>query len=148
MGMYTEVFFAAEVDEHAYQILREVIDTGSLSGDGHAFFDKPRAALVFRGSSAYFPGANHAIVEVDDWGSGPAARACYVSFRANLKNYDGEIEAFFDWVKPHCVDTNFIGYSMYEEAESPTLQYVIPPGAETDQSDTEQHTTSVLPPGQ
>ena len=25
MGMYTEVFFAAEVDEHAYQVLREVI---------------------------------------------------------------------------------------------------------------------------
>lgn len=117
MGMYTEIFFASEVDEHAYRILSSIIDEGTLQGDGHRFFDLNRAELVFCGSSAYFPGANHAKCE-----AGPSGDY-YVSFRSNLKNYSGEIEAFFDWVKPHCLNTNFIGYSLYEEDKTPVLYY-------------------------
>lgn len=52
----------------------------------------------------------------------------YVSFRSSLKNYDGEIEAFFDWVTPHVVNSGapgrvFIGYSLSEDATEPTLYY-------------------------
>jgi quinol monooxygenase YgiN len=53
--------------------------------------------------------------------------AYYVSFRANLKNYDDEIDKFFDWVAPHVRDSGaektFLGYSQYEENDEPRLYY-------------------------
>jgi len=121
MGMYTEIFFRAEVDEYAFNIIRSAIDEGRLpADDGHPFFTKPRAEMVFTGGGAYFPGARHSIAEHEGY-----HQAYYVSFRADLKNYDGEIEAFFDWVTPHVAEHHrgFIGYSLYEEFETPTLYY-------------------------
>lgn len=127
MGMYTEIFFRAEVNEYAFTVLNAIIDNPNDDsvrragdGDGHPFFSKPRADMVFAGSSAYFPDANHRLVQTT-YGD-----ARCVSFRANLKNYDGEIESFFDWVSPHVKDwgkRTFIGYSLYEEDTEPTLYY-------------------------
>ena len=120
MGMYTEIFFRAEVDEYAFDVIEAGINGSPLPSDDHPFFSKPRAVLLFRGASAYFPGARHAVTEHD-----PQYGTFYVSFRADLKNYDGEIEAFFDWVTPHVSEHHrgFIGYSLYEEPETPALYY-------------------------
>lgn len=103
MGMYTEIFFRAEVDEGAYRAL--------LRGHEHE--------RVLRSGSAYFP-------EVEPTGPRFYHDRLYnhynVEFRSSLKNYDREIESFFAWVAPHCVTTNdFIGYSLYEEDRYPTL---------------------------
>lgn len=119
MGMYTEVFFRAEVDERAYRIIRDMADGVEFTFD-HPLFSKPRVQNLFRGWSAYFPGANHFEAEIETYGPSIAR---YISFRANLKNYDGEIEAFFDWVRPHVMSEGFIGYSLYEEDRVPTLYY-------------------------
>lgn len=119
MGMYTEIFFRAEVDEEAFRLLARAIVDDYLIKQDHPLFDKPRAKRLFRGNSAYFPGANHTVVEVDPF----IKDLRCVSFRASLKNYDGEIEAFFDWIRPHVITKGFIGYSLYEEDTEPTLYY-------------------------
>ena len=122
--MYTEIFFAAEVDEDAYDLFAKVKETGEFpEGQTHPFFATPRASQIFHCGSFYFPGAGHFEVEFDD--IGPTRS---VSFRGNLKNYDGEIEAFFDWVAPHCKwgsgNRGFIGYSIYEDSDNaPTLYF-------------------------
>lgn len=47
-----------------------------------------------------------------------------VSIRANLKNYDSEIEKFLDWLLPY-IDTNgFIGYEKHEDMDDPILIYI------------------------
>jgi hypothetical protein len=118
MGMYTEVFFRAEVSEEAARILHHIHDGTDFVAPNHVFFTLPRFTSVVRGTSFYFPGANHFVVDE----SQNEAGVC-VSFRSNLKNYDGEIEAFFDWIDPHVVGFGgeFIGYSLYEESDTPTL---------------------------
>lgn len=131
MGMYTEVFFRAEVDEYAHRIIAELGYGVKEDAEG----DAALAALlacerwphIFTGSSAYFPQGNHFNIGIKMWGVSPER---YVSFRSSLKNYDGEIEAFFAWVTPHVVVSgpwrSFIGYSLYEEAIEPTLYYAGP----------------------
>lgn len=121
MGMYTEIFFRAELDPKAYRMIKNMNEGSYAMPEEykleHEFFRKPRALHLFTASgSYYFPGANHFVAEWDH-----IARAAYISFRSNIKDYDGEIEAFFDWVKPHVVDEGFYGYSLYEEADTPTL---------------------------
>ena len=106
MGMYTEIFFRAEVDEEAYEEM--------LWSSNHS--------RVMNSGSAYFP-------EVEPTGPRFYHDTLYnhynVEFRSSLKNYHGEIEDFFAWVAPHCISTNtyggFIGYSLYEEDRYPTL---------------------------
>ena len=109
MGMYTEIFFRAEVDEGAYKAM--------LTADSDYLLDR-----VMHSGSAYFP-------EVEPTGPRfyPDTRYNHynVEFRSSLKNYHNEIERFFAWVAPHCVAPNtaggFIGYSLYEEDRYPTL---------------------------
>jgi len=124
MGMYTEIFFRAEVDAEAYFVLEPLL-RGCTHGDlpDHPVFAARRLGQLFNGCSAYFPGANHTETEVKSYG--PAKTVRSVSFRANLKNYDGVIEKFFDWVLPHIDGSGgeFVGYSLYEEATTPTLYY-------------------------
>jgi hypothetical protein len=46
--------------------------------------------------------------------------------KGDIKNYEGEIEKFFEWIIPY-VDGypgDFIGYSRYEEDLKPTLIYL------------------------
>ena len=53
--------------------------------------------------------------------------------RSDLKNYEGEIESFFDWVAPYAEknsDKQFIGYELYEEDDEPTMYYLTDNGLE------------------
>ena len=50
---------------------------------------------------------------------------CYkVNIRANLKNYDNEIDKFLHWLTPYIDTEGFIGYTRYEEYDDPTLIYI------------------------
>ncbi|MCP3681528.1 MAG: hypothetical protein GY861_02465 [bacterium] len=42
--------------------------------------------------------------------------------KGDLKNYSGEIENFFSWIAPYS-ETEFMGYSRYEESETPHLVF-------------------------
>lgn len=122
MGMYTEVFFRAYVDEAAADVLQRLRNGKLASAPDHPFFSTERCSAVVNGGSSYFPDANHFVV------TGPALGGQFsVSFRANLKNYDDEIGKFFDWVQPHVFgfEGDFIGYTLYEEDDVPTLIYKI-----------------------
>lgn len=123
MGMYTEVFFRAELDEEAYDIISKILDGADPATlkDAHPFFGLERAWGVFRCESYYHPGPFHRLVEHEE-----RFNLRTVSLRNSLKNYSGEIDAFFDWVSPHVVNAHqgaFIGYSLYEEDEKPTLYF-------------------------
>ena len=51
----------------------------------------------------------------------------YLVVRSDFKNYDGEVEKFFDWIRQYLQQDyykTFIGYSLYGEAIEPTLYYV------------------------
>ncbi len=125
MGMYTEISFAAQVDAEAFAILTEIQKTGDMPTPApHPFFEDDRARMVFSGSgSYYFPGACHFTLESDSYVDDLHS----VSLRADIKNYDRTIEAFFDWITPHVVEgageRGYIGHMIYEEAEVPTLFY-------------------------
>ena len=54
------------------------------------------------------------------------AKAHFLCIRSNVKNYDGEIQHFIDWITP-CLDKHpgdFLGFRRYEETEDPTLIYM------------------------
>lgn len=122
MGMYTEIFFKGEIPKEQADII-EALRWGwpVFAEPNHEFFKQPRRSAIFSGTSAYFTGSNELSItnEYTTYVSGEPYRE--VSFRANLKNYDNEIEKFFDWIEPYVRDAGFYGYSQYEEAKAPTL---------------------------
>ncbi|MET4703074.1 hypothetical protein [Frigoribacterium sp. UYMn621] len=126
MGMYTEINFRAEmVPEWANDPKVGMAFTALREGSGygtpreilpeHEFFDCDRWASVASCGSYYFPLGNHN-EWVHDYQGG-----YYWSFRANLKNYDDEINKFFDWVDPYIREGEgtFLGYSLYEQGNQP-----------------------------
>lgn len=135
MGMYTEVFFRAEISAWAAETIHGFrINWPHCAIPDHPFFTKDRANMVLGGGSAYFPGESHfkwTLGSEDSYVKfcGDPDNWAIVEFRSSLKNYDGEIESFFDWVTPYVRDgggggsRDMIGYSLYEEADSPTIYY-------------------------
>lgn len=133
MGMYTEVYFNAEVRKDVAEWV-ESLEWEGLGFDGHPFFSCDRWWSVFRGASAYFNGPAWIRVvpcEEDEYGKyGPEAEKwAMLSLRASLKNYDNEVEYFFDWIRPFLREgtgggsRGMIGYSLYEESDEPTIYY-------------------------
>lgn len=68
--------------------------------------------------SYYFDGSTNSEMVFDD-----ISKTWKINIRANLKNYDSEIEEFLDWLEPYIGTEDFIGYMRYEEWEDPTLIY-------------------------
>lgn len=82
----------------------------------HAFFKLPRWDFIGKSSSFYHH--PHALSNLDlSYG--------YIFSRSDLKNYDGEITAFFDWFSPLTTawEGKCIGYRWHEEDDAPTLVY-------------------------
>ena len=134
MGMYTDILFRAEIkpdwaDDPKVKLAFETLslDMSPRVDDrdrhllpGHEFFDCDRWQSLSWCSSYYFPASNHNVWEHEE----PTGLTSW-SFRANLKNYDDEIAKFFDWVDPYVngADGDFLGYSLYEEGNTPTLYF-------------------------
>jgi hypothetical protein len=86
----------------------------------HRLFTSTRWHYMLACDSYYFDADTHSTLRFDDiW------KCYYLCIRTNLKNYEGEIEAFIDWIMPYLdkEDGNFLGFSRYEETETPTLIY-------------------------
>lgn len=131
MGMYTEIVCGFDLKKEAPEVVINALKW--MMGDiekpavlpEHELFGKDRVDLLFRCSSFYFGfSESHSAFKFND-----ISESWMLSVRANIKNYDGEIEAFFDWIRSYVDhgsgdrETNFIGYSIYEEAAEPTLYY-------------------------
>ncbi len=130
MGMYTEFVFAAElkpdVSEQVLGILRYLTNHEAVSlrqrphTPLHLFFKCRLWEIVLIGNSHCFPGDACSTLKFDD-----EMEKWTITIRSNIKNYDGEIEAFLDWITPHlhAYEDKFQGYFHYEDVDVPTLIY-------------------------
>jgi hypothetical protein len=127
MGMYTELIFGADLKKDTPSEVIEALKY--MIGD---IEEKPvnfplpngRCEWLFRGSSYYF-GVSSPISKMwkDEIGGN-----WILSTRSSIKNYEGEIEAFLDWIKPF-IDggsgvRDMYAIVTYEEAEYPTLYFL------------------------
>ena len=129
MGMYTALSLGVELkkdlpDEVA-NILSFMVHGHDLDRSDecptkpdHAFFRCDRWPHLFRMDSYYFSYDSHWTFRLDH-----PAGSYYLSGVSNLKNYDGEIRKFVDWIEPylHECTGGFIGWTQYEEDRLPTL---------------------------
>lgn len=132
MGMYTEIVcgfsLRSDTPDEVITALKTMTREYEDHPEGwtppeHELFKCERWTMVLSCASYYFGfSRSHKLLVWDE-----ISNTWMLSARASLKNYDNEIEKFFDWIKPYVESgsgaTNMIGYSMYEEASEPTLYY-------------------------
>ena len=124
MGMYTEIFFRAtlvkDVPDKVLAPIRAMLGQVEVDPDDlpdHELFECHRWDMLGMGSSYYFPTHARPILAKDE-----IRGAWSLLLHADIKNYDGDIEAFFDWIDPYvdAIPGEFIGYSLYEDVEPGT----------------------------
>lgn len=128
MGMYTRLTFWAEIPEGSPAVSAllglqasraDAENSGSIPD--HEFFQKDRAWAVLNCSS-YYHQTGETFFRHDR-----IAHCWFLNIDSSLKNYDGEILSFLDWLSPYDADVNgsmaFRGFYQYEGAEHPTLIY-------------------------
>jgi len=127
MGMYTEIVVKATIKPNLPEDVLKVLDY--MFGQAinvvpdvlpeHPFFTLPRWTHIGKGCSYYHhpQAVNSVDKEYPDW---------YFFSRSDIKNYNGEIEAFFDWFSTICGEDKgtCIGYSWYEEDSVPTPMFM------------------------
>lgn len=124
MGTYTEFHYNAELRRDIPEDIRAILDfmVGNREDEPttkpeHPLFSASRWRFMLRCDSYYFDADTHSTLRDDEQGG------AYLCIRCNLKNYDDEIEKFCEWVRPY-IDKHegeFLGFSRYEETETPTL---------------------------
>lgn len=126
MGMYTEIHFNSELKpnlpQNVVDVLQYMIDQNKNEPalPDHEFFKCERWTILFTCDSYYFDADTYSTLRFDD-----ISNAYYLCVRANLKNYDNEIQKFIDWIMPYLAkyEGEFLGFYRYEESEQPTLIY-------------------------
>ena len=130
MGMYTELIFKASIRVKINSIEQAVIQCLFNGHDvpvtlpDHPFFKSPRWDMVTTCSSFYHhPTAYNNLVDTQ-WNLNGYTEY-YVFSRADLKNYDDEIELFRNWIDPYVGEEKgkCIGWMWYEEWNEPMLIY-------------------------
>lgn len=128
MGMYTEIYvncaFKHDTPPKVIEVLQYLFGEENLDRPDnlpdHELFKTEGWYLIGSGSSCYhIPFATSKFV-YDKY-----MKQWYLTSRSDLKNYNDEIEKFFDWINPYVSahDGTFIGYSRYEEDLDPKLYY-------------------------
>jgi len=129
MGMYTEIYVKLSLKEdtppQVIEILKYMMAMDAEIPNGklpeHKLFTKSRWEFMLRCSSYY-----HIPSSVGKFWYDDIARQWFLVNRSDLKNYESEIEAFFDWIYPYAEqdhDKQFLGYELYEEECEPTFYY-------------------------
>jgi len=127
MGMYTELIFGAELKKdtpdgviNALKYMIGEIEEKPLD------FPLPdgRCEWLFRGGSYYFA-VSDPVSKM--WLDGIDKR-WHISTRSNIKNYDGEIDTFIEWIRPYIKhgsgSRNMFAIKIYEEQSEPTIYYL------------------------
>ncbi len=125
MGMYTEIYvnvdLKKETPDEVLNVLKSMCYHEGFDRDVY-LKDKPlRWRLLFNDGSYYTPLTSCANLTFDK-----IRDAWSLLGKGDIKNYGGEIEAFFEWIKPWVdgIPGDFIGYSRYEEDQVPTLHFL------------------------
>lgn len=131
MGTYTQIYVKATFKENLpnnvvniikYMLGDEDIKLEDLDLPNNPLFKTDRWEWMLQSSSFY-----HIPFAVSRFEYNEISKNYYLIAVADLKNYDGEIEKFFDWIKQYlykCQDKEFVGYSLYEEDAEPILYYL------------------------
>ena len=122
MGMYTEIIFGARLveplPEEILGVLQALVKGQPCPGSPEAF-----PSWIMHGSDSYYFAGSVKPQLVRDEISGWT-----LHFRANLKNYRGEIEAFLSWIRPYigqgAGDRDLVALVMYESAAVPTMYFL------------------------
>jgi hypothetical protein len=125
MGMYTELFIQCRlkkvdtVPDYVIPILEFMMGDGEVepSLPSHSFFKTGRWGHMLRSNSYYLTPISVSKLQHDN-----AGQYTFIA-RCDLKNYEGEIEHFIDWLTPYidASDGEVIGHTRYEEEDIPTL---------------------------
>lgn len=130
MGMYTEIYvnveFIKEVPDSVIDLIKvmtgEISNNESIKKPSHDLFKTTRWWQLLNSSSFY-----HIPFIVVNLKKHETSNTWYLTARADLKNYDSEIELFFDWIKPYVCDNGhyktFMGYSRHEDWDEPNLYF-------------------------
>lgn len=131
MGMYTQLVLGVEFKKTVpLKVLAQLHfmtgnrETGISPADmmdtqaERDFFRCPRWRLVLSGDSYYFDWKTMRQFDYDI-----ISHSWYLTVVSNLKNYDGEIAKFLFWIAPHIHTNGYLGFTRYEETETPTLIY-------------------------
>lgn len=126
MGMYTEFHYNAELSSNTPESVVKILEfmlgnTEQPVGlPEHPLFKTDRWQHMLISDSYYFDADTHSTLRYDD-----NAESYYLCIRCNLKNYCDEIRKFCDWIRPYInkEQGEFLGFSRYEECESPELIY-------------------------
>lgn len=127
--MYTALHFSAELKKDTPEMVVDVLNkmvNGKLPFEDpkelpdHEFFKCDRWCFLFTMDSYYFSADTHCSFRFDE-----IAGAWFLTVTSNIKNYDGEIQKFIDWIMPYVAEStnDFLGYYRYEENREPTLIY-------------------------
>ena len=131
MSMYTEIYVKAVLKEDVninvidvlkYMLGMDNIELEDLILPNHSLFTTNNWHYMLRSGSYY-----HVPYVVSLFEYNNISENYYLVVRSDFKNYQGEVEKFFDWISPYVEkdgDKTFIGYSLYEEDYEPTLYYV------------------------
>ena len=126
--MYTELIFGATLKENTPTYITQALDSVindrtnvNLSDEVKQFIDEYSLSKLIWCTSYYFGShVNKPSCEFDK-----IANTWCISFRANCKNYQGEIEKFIEFIKPYVEygsgPTNIFAIVQYEEDDYPTL---------------------------
>lgn len=128
MGMYTELIFGATLKEktpiYVTQALDCIINDNvdvKLSDEAKQFINEYSLSKLIWCTSYYFGAHTNKPSCVFD----KIANRWCISFRANCKNYQNEIEKFIEFIKPYVEygsgTTNIFAIVQYEEDDYPTL---------------------------
>ena len=116
MGMYTEIYVNVDLKEdtpdEVINVIRDVCEGRTSEG-------KPdRWCQLGYSMSYYTPNTSCSNLTLDK-----ISGRYSLLLKGDIKNYEGEIEQFFDFIEPHVDDEEFMGYLRYEEDREPTLIY-------------------------
>lgn len=119
MGMYTEIYINVDLLPNTPTEIINVLNAvfKDRSSDLLDTFPK-RWRLLFNNGSYYTPLTSCSEMTFDE-----IAGQWSILGKGDIKNYNNEIEEFFDFLMPY-IDAQegmFIGYSRYEEALEPQL---------------------------
>lgn len=128
MGMYTKLSVDLKFKENlpkevviALEVMvghRGTEEIGKSDLPKHELFESSRWNFMLRCSSYYHTPVSLTKLHYDD-----ISKQYYLVSSSDFKNYDNEVDLFFDFVKDY-VEDGFLGYSLYEEDEVPTLYFL------------------------
>lgn len=123
MGMYTELVVCTNIKNvpEVVEVLKYMVGQTDRPATlpNHPLFSTSRWEILFTCNSYYFVPCSIAKFEYNEIG-----RYWCLITRADLKNYDGEIEKFIDWIRPYIENEDkMFAYSRYEETREPTIYY-------------------------